>query len=179
MAVKIRLKRMGAKKRPFYRIVVADARSPRDGRFIESVGYYDPLRDPKVVKFEDERIRHWMATGAKPSDAVRELLERAGMLPATPRPVRAPKQDGAAQAAAPTAAAATAAAEVPAEEAPAELAVADAPESTEPGGDVVVAAAAEPEAAADEPGPTDDGSAAQEGEADPDAAVEAGASDGA
>ncbi len=187
MAVKIRLKRMGAKKRPFYRIVVADARSPRDGRFIESVGYYDPLRDPKVVKFEDERIRHWMATGAKPSDAVRELLERAGMLPATPRPVRAPKQDGAAQAAAPTAAAATAAAEVPAEaaaeaaaeEAPAELAVADAPESTESADDVVVAAAAEPEAAADEPGPTDDGSAAQEGEADPDAAVEAGASDGA
>ena len=183
MAVKIRLKRMGAKKRPFYRIVVADARSPRDGRFIESVGYYDPLRDPKVVKFEDERIRHWMATGAKPSDAVRELLERAGMLPATPRPVRAPKQDGAAQAAAPTAAAAKAAAEVAAEaapeEAPAELAVADAPESTESADDVVVAAAAEPEAAADEPGPTDDGSAAQEGEADPDAAVEAGASDGA
>ncbi|MHB1500771.1 MAG: 30S ribosomal protein S16 [Candidatus Dormibacteria bacterium] len=91
MAVKIRLKRMGAKKRPFYRIVVADARSPRDGRFIESVGYYDPLRDPKVVKLEEERIRHWMATGAKPSDAVRELLERAGMLPATPRPVRAAK----------------------------------------------------------------------------------------
>lgn len=91
MAVKIRLKRMGAKKRPFYRIVVADARSPRDGRFIESVGYYDPLREPKVVKLEDERIRHWMATGAKPSDAVRELMERAGMLPVTPRPARAGK----------------------------------------------------------------------------------------
>lgn len=91
MAVKIRLKRMGAKKRPFYRIVVADARSPRDGRFIESVGYYDPLREPKVVKLEDERIRHWIATGAKPSDAVRELMERAGMLPVTPRPARAGK----------------------------------------------------------------------------------------
>ncbi len=104
MAVKIRLKRMGAKKRPFYRIVVADARSPRDGRFIESVGYYDPLRDPKVVKLEEERIRHWMATGAKPSDAVRELLERAGMLPATPRPVRAAKPGAVAAAPVPPAA---------------------------------------------------------------------------
>ncbi|HVD03091.1 MAG TPA: 30S ribosomal protein S16 [Candidatus Dormibacteraeota bacterium] len=98
MAVKIRLKRMGAKKRPFYRVVVADARSPRDGRFIESVGYYDPLRDPKVVKLDDERIRHWMATGAKPSDAVRELMEREGMLPRTPRPVRASKNPPAATA---------------------------------------------------------------------------------
>ena len=89
MAVKIRLKRMGAKKRPFYRVVVADARSPRDGRFIESVGYYDPLHDPAVVKLDDERIRHWMGTGAKPSDVVRELMERQGLLPASPRPVRA------------------------------------------------------------------------------------------
>ncbi len=89
MAVKIRLKRMGAKKRPFYRVVVADARSPRDGRFIELVGYYDPLREPAVVHLEDERIRHWMATGARPSDAVRELLERQGMLEARPRRPRA------------------------------------------------------------------------------------------
>ena len=88
MAVKIRLKRMGAKKRPFYRVVVADARSPRDGRFIESVGYYDPLKNPKVFQVDDERIRHWMATGARPSDAVRELLERQGTLPATAHPVR-------------------------------------------------------------------------------------------
>ncbi len=88
MAVKIRLKRMGAKKRPFYRVVVADARSPRDGRFIESIGYYDPLKDPKVFHVDDERIRHWMATGARPSDAVRELLERKGTLPATAHPVR-------------------------------------------------------------------------------------------
>ncbi|HVC22502.1 MAG TPA: 30S ribosomal protein S16 [Candidatus Dormibacteraeota bacterium] len=88
MAVKIRLKRMGAKKRPFYRVVVADARSPRDGRFIESVGFYDPLKNPKVFQVDDERIRHWMATGARPSDAVRELLERQGSLPATAHPVR-------------------------------------------------------------------------------------------
>ncbi len=88
MAVKIRLKRMGAKKRPFYRVVVADARSPRDGRFIEMVGYYDPLPDPVVVKLQDDRIRYWMATGARPSDAVRELLERQGMLEARPRRVR-------------------------------------------------------------------------------------------
>ena len=89
MAVKIRLKRMGAKKRPFYRVVVADARSPRDGRFIEMVGYYDPLPDPVVVKLRDDRIRYWMATGARPSDAVRELLERQGMLEARPRRPRA------------------------------------------------------------------------------------------
>lgn len=88
MAVKIRLKRMGAKKRPFYRVVVADARSPRDGRFIESVGFYDPLKNPKVFQVDDERIKHWMATGARPSDAVRELLERQGSLPATAHPVR-------------------------------------------------------------------------------------------
>jgi small subunit ribosomal protein S16 len=88
MAVKIRLKRMGAKKRPFYRVVVADARSPRDGRFIEMVGYYDPLPDPVVVKLQDERIRYWMATGARPSDAVRELLERQGVLEAKPRRAR-------------------------------------------------------------------------------------------
>lgn len=88
MTVKIRLKRMGAKKRPFYRVVVADARSPRDGRFIEAVGYYDPLKSPKVFHVDDERIRHWMATGARPSDAVRELLVRQGALPALPHPVR-------------------------------------------------------------------------------------------
>ncbi len=82
---------MGARKRPFYRFVVADARSPRDGRFIESVGYYDPLRHPAVVHIDDQRIRHWMATGAKPSDAVRRLLELQGVLAPSPRPVKAAK----------------------------------------------------------------------------------------
>ncbi|MGH7641780.1 MAG: 30S ribosomal protein S16 [Candidatus Dormibacteria bacterium] len=125
MAVKIRLKRMGAKKRPFYRVVVADARSPRDGRFIESVGFYDPLKNPKVFQVDDERIRHWLATGARPSDAVRELLERQGSLPATAHPVRtktgpkrAPKpgQGPVAIAAAPAVAAPDVAAEVAAPE---------------------------------------------------------------
>jgi small subunit ribosomal protein S16 len=124
MAVKIRLKRMGAKKRPFYRVVVADARSPRDGRFIESVGYYDPLKSPKVFHVDNERIQHWMATGARPSDAVRELLERQGTLPATAHPVRTktgPKRaakSGQRPAAAPAAATAEPAVEVVAEEAP-------------------------------------------------------------
>jgi small subunit ribosomal protein S16 len=133
MAVKIRLKRMGAKKRPFYRIVVADARSPRDGRFIELVGHYDPLKDPSVVKFDEERIRHWMGTGAKPSDAVRELLEREGLLPATPHPVRtkkAPAEAVAAAAAAPTAA--PAAEVAPESEAPAAESEAPAVEAEAP-----------------------------------------------
>ncbi|HEY6539106.1 MAG TPA: 30S ribosomal protein S16 [Candidatus Dormibacteraeota bacterium] len=122
MAVKIRLKRMGAKQRPFYRVVVADARSPRDGRFIESVGYYDPLKNPKVFHVDGDRIKHWMATGAKPSEAVRELLERQGALPATAHPVRTktgPKRAPKAGAAtARTAAAPAVAEEVPAEPEP-------------------------------------------------------------
>lgn len=123
MAVKIRLKRMGAKKRPFYRVVVADARSPRDGRFIESVGYYDPLHDPAVVKLDDQRIRHWMGTGAKPSDVVRELMERQGLLPASVRPERAKAaQPG-------VAAAVTAAAQSPASPEAEAVADAEAPEA--------------------------------------------------
>jgi small subunit ribosomal protein S16 len=117
VAVKIRLKRMGAKKRPFYRVVVADARSPRDGRFIESVGYYDPLKDPKVFHVDDERIRHWMATGARPSDAVRELLVRQGTLEALPHPVRTKIGPKRASKSAPAAAAAAAVVATPAESA--------------------------------------------------------------
>ena len=78
--VKIRLKRMGAKKRPFYRLVVADARSPRDGRFIEQVGYYDPLTEPATVKIDEEKVMKWLSTGAQPSDAARVLLKREGIL---------------------------------------------------------------------------------------------------
>jgi len=80
MAVKIRLKRMGTKKKPFYRIVVADSRSPRDGRFIEMVGTYDPLFDPAKILVEEDRILDWMNKGAKPSDTVRNLLSKKGLM---------------------------------------------------------------------------------------------------
>lgn len=80
MAVKIRMRRMGSKKRPFYRLVVADSRSPRDGRFIEEVGYYNPLSTPKEVKIEEERVLEWLGNGAQPSDTVRSLLSNAGIM---------------------------------------------------------------------------------------------------
>lgn len=80
--IKLRLKRMGAKKRPSYRIVAAESRSPRDGRFIESVGTYDPLTDPSTVRVNAERARHWISVGAQPSDTVKYLLTREGVLDA-------------------------------------------------------------------------------------------------
>ncbi|TCS93122.1 30S ribosomal protein S16 [Hazenella coriacea] len=80
MAVKIRLKRMGAKKSPFYRVVVADARAPRDGRFIEEIGYYNPLTQPAQVKIDADKAMKWLATGAQPSDTVRNLFRREGIL---------------------------------------------------------------------------------------------------
>ncbi|MED3762528.1 30S ribosomal protein S16 [Ureibacillus terrenus] len=80
MAVKIRLKRMGAKKSPFYRIVVADSRSPRDGRSIETVGYYNPLTVPATVQIDEEKALKWLANGAKPSDTVRNLFSQQGIM---------------------------------------------------------------------------------------------------
>ncbi|MBO2520288.1 MAG: 30S ribosomal protein S16 [Firmicutes bacterium] len=80
MAVRIRLKRMGAKKRPFYRLVVADSRAARDGRVIDTLGYYDPLTDPATVKVDAERAKAWLGQGAQPSDTARKLLVRAGVL---------------------------------------------------------------------------------------------------
>ncbi|GMA70460.1 hypothetical protein GCM10025879_17060 [Leuconostoc litchii] len=80
MAVKIRLKRMGAKKRPFYRVVIADSRSPRDGRFIETVGTYNPISQPAEVKLDEAKILSWLGNGAQPSDTVRNLLSNAGIL---------------------------------------------------------------------------------------------------
>ncbi len=71
---------MGTKKRPFFRLVVADARSPRDGRFIEQVGYYDPLTEPVTVRIEADKVLRWLAQGAQPSDAARSLLQREGIL---------------------------------------------------------------------------------------------------
>jgi len=80
MAVKIRLARHGAKKRPFYRIVAADGESPRDGRFIEKLGTYNPLTDPAEVNFDEDRVRYWIGQGAQPSDTVRTLLKAQGFV---------------------------------------------------------------------------------------------------
>lgn len=79
MAVKIRLRRMGAKKAPFYRIVVADSRCPRDGRFIEEIGYYNPVADPIEVKFNEEKATEWLKKGAQPTDVVKRLFDNAGL----------------------------------------------------------------------------------------------------
>jgi len=80
MAVKIRLKRMGTHKKPYYRLVVADARSPRDGRFIEMVGTYDPLKKPAVIKVDEARALDWLSKGAIPSDTVKTLLSKVGVM---------------------------------------------------------------------------------------------------
>ncbi len=80
MAVKIRLRRVGAKKAPFYRIVVADSRYPRDGRFIEEIGYYNPLENPSVVKVDADKAKEWIANGAQPTDTVKVLLKKQGVL---------------------------------------------------------------------------------------------------
>ena len=79
MSVKIRLRRMGAKKAPFYRVVVADSRYPRDGRFIEELGTYDPRQNPAAVNIDVERAQAWIKTGAQPTDTVRDLLKKAGL----------------------------------------------------------------------------------------------------
>ncbi len=79
MAVKIRLRRMGAKKAPFYRIVVADSRSPRDGRFVEEIGYYNPLTEPATVKFDEEKAVQWIKNGAQPTDVVKRLFATSGL----------------------------------------------------------------------------------------------------
>lgn len=80
MAVKLRSQRFGSKKRPFYRIVAADSRSPRDGRFIEIVGTYDPLTEPATIKFDEEKVMKWLENGAKPTDTVKSLLTKEGLI---------------------------------------------------------------------------------------------------
>ena len=77
MAVKIRLRRMGAKKAPFYRIVVADSRYPRDGRFIEEVGYYDPMTEPATIKLDTEKVEKWLANGAQPTETVKSIINKS------------------------------------------------------------------------------------------------------
>lgn len=80
MAVKIRLKRMGANKKPFYRIVVADSRAPRDGRFIEEIGYYNPVSEPKQIKINNEKAEKWLKNGAQPTDTVKDLFKKNGII---------------------------------------------------------------------------------------------------
>ena len=79
MAVKIRLRRMGKKKAPFYRIVVADSRSPRDGRFIEEIGYYDPTKDPSEIRVDEEAAKKWLSNGAQPTQTVEKIFKTAGI----------------------------------------------------------------------------------------------------
>ena len=79
MAVKIRLRRMGQKKAPFYRIIVADSRSPRDGKFIEEIGYYDPTKEPSVIKVDEEAAKKWLNNGAQPTEMVGKIFKAAGI----------------------------------------------------------------------------------------------------
>jgi len=80
MAVKMRLRRMGAKKAPFYRVIVADSRSPRDGRFIDEIGYYNPLTNPAEIKIDGEKAKKWIANGAQPTETVKSLLKKSGIV---------------------------------------------------------------------------------------------------
>ena len=80
MAVKIRLRRLGAKKAPFYRVVVADSRFPRNDRFIEEIGYFDPTKEPAIVNIDGEKAKQWIANGAQPTDTVKALLKKNGVL---------------------------------------------------------------------------------------------------
>lgn len=80
MAVKIRLKRMGAKKSPFYRIIVADSRAPRDGKFIDTIGYYDSTKQPAIVKVDEDKAMEWLGKGAQPTDTAKNLLKKEGIL---------------------------------------------------------------------------------------------------
>jgi small subunit ribosomal protein S16 len=112
LSVKIRLRRIGAKKHPFYRLVVADTRSPRDGRFIEILGTYDPMTEPVKLNIDQEKVKAWLEKGARPSDTARAFLIGQGLLPkesAKKRPTKPPKSKAAPEeaAAAPTAAATT------------------------------------------------------------------------
>jgi small subunit ribosomal protein S16 len=80
MAVKIRLRRMGAKKAPFYRVIVADERSPRDGKFIDEIGYYNPLKNPAEIKIDEEKAQKWINDGAQPTETVKSILKKSGIV---------------------------------------------------------------------------------------------------
>lgn len=139
--VKIRLMRMGAKKRPFFRVVVADSRSPRDGRFIENIGKYHPMNHPSVIDIDEDRAIHWLKEGAQPTDPVRVLLEKTGIwdkfqggpgTPVPPPPDEEPAVKAEAPAEAPAEPEAASAEEAPAEEAPAEPEAQEAPAEEAP-----------------------------------------------
>jgi small subunit ribosomal protein S16 len=156
--VKIRLKRMGAKKRPFYRLVVADSRSPRDGRFIELLGFYDPLPNPAKVQIDGDKVREWIRKGARPSDAARALLVQEGILAKVPRVFKpAPQPDAAAQAT----------------PAPVASDMPGAAEEVEAAEDAAAAGEAE---AAEDAAAAGDAEAAEKNAAEPEAAVAAGES---
>jgi len=93
MAVRIRLRRTGAKKQPSYRVVVADSRAPRDGKFVDIIGHYNPLTNPPEIQINEEKARNWLRRGAQPSEPVAHLLGKVGILPASPRSAT-PAQEG-------------------------------------------------------------------------------------
>jgi small subunit ribosomal protein S16 len=152
---------MGTTKRPVYRLVVADSRSPRDGRFIESIGFYDPLPNPAVVRIDAERVQIWIKRGARPSDSARQLLVKEGILAARPFKVTVRPEPEPAAAPTPKAPAAAAVAEEPAAAATPEPAepepVAEEPEAEpvaeEPEAEAVAEEPAETAAVAEEPEP--------------------------
>jgi small subunit ribosomal protein S16 len=150
--VKIRLKRMGTTKRPVYRLVVADSRSPRDGRFIESIGFYDPLPNPAVVTIDTERVQLWLRRGARPSDSARQLLVKEGILAARPFKITPRVEPAVAvkPAANGAAAKAEAEAEAPAEETAVEAPAVEAPAVEAPAAEAS-GADATAEVEADEP----------------------------
>jgi small subunit ribosomal protein S16 len=165
MSTRIRLRRLGATKRPFYRVVVADQRSPRDGRFIENIGKYHPLEDPSLIEIDEERALHWLRVGAQPSAQVRNLMSKVGIWdtfvaerPSEGGKVRVRDTDSTApkvskKAAAKAAAAAEEAAAPPPEPAPAEPEAAEAPAEPETPAEPEVA---EAEAEAPEPKATEE-----------------------
>jgi small subunit ribosomal protein S16 len=143
MAVKMRLRREGKRKQPFYRVVVADARSPRDGRFIEDIGYYQPLREPSEIEIKRERALYWLGEGVQPSDAVRQLLRVTGIWEEF-RPGDVGRQRASQQSAAAKASAST-----PASGADAAAAVADADAGVAPVADAGTEAPSQEPAEAD------------------------------
>jgi small subunit ribosomal protein S16 len=155
--VKIRLMRLGKRKQPYYRVVVADSRSPRDGRIIENIGKYHPRAHPSVIDIDEERAVHWLRNGAQPSDPVKVLLQKTGIwerfsgeAPPAPKPEKRKKPEAEAVAEAPT--------ETPAEDEPEAQEAAGAPTESEPAADEGEPAADEGEPAAEEgePGADED-----------------------